>query len=133
MLLPGGKDDPLLPSPPPPSPLPPQPPHTTPNLPQAFPPATHLEVGGYCHVNFFGLGQVQVCHDVNELLLRVSQAGVEGFLLVNGADRLPLVVVGWIDQGIAWQGEKLAMNRVIQLAGTACRTPVKQRVTNCTQ
>ncbi len=79
-----------------------------------------MDVGGDGDVHHFGVGQVEVVHQLGIFLDRFDlQARVEAFFLADGGDRVALVVMGGEEQRFLRQAEQLVEDRVILGAGIA--------------
>jgi hypothetical protein len=65
-------------------------------------------------VNLFGVGQVEVVHDLDELLARLCQSRIEGFFLCDRGHELTLVVVGGIHPEVVVQAEDVVPHRVVE-------------------
>lgn len=83
-------------------------------------PSSIWEVSTILHVCWQGpadllrVWQVEVVHQVYELLSGLRQPWVAALLGSNAAHASALVVMPWEHQGVFWQGEQLAVNVVIQ-------------------
>ena len=75
-------------------------------------------IGGHCDVNARRSFQLQVVHDLDELLhgIAAAQAGIVGQLFCNRGDGAPLVVMSWVQAAGLWEAEDLAVDAVVQLS-----------------
>mmetsp|Transcript_17589 Transcript_17589/g.39777 ORF Transcript_17589/g.39777 Transcript_17589/m.39777 type:complete len:290 (+) Transcript_17589:1060-1929(+) len=67
-------------------------------------------------VDLLGVGEAEVVHDLDELLLVLRQPRVEGLLLEDGGAHQALVVMSRIDDALVREREDLGMNRFVQEA-----------------
>jgi len=58
--------------------------------------------------------QIEIVHDLDELLTGLGQPGIEQLLLCNRGHAAALVVMAREHQGVVWKGEELVADVVIQ-------------------
>ena len=57
---------------------------------------------------------MQAVHELDILVNGLDlQAGIEGFFFADGANRVPLIVVRWVDQRLIRQHQQLAKERIV--------------------
>jgi hypothetical protein len=64
--------------------------------------------------SIFWVGQIQAVHELDILVNGLDlKAGIEGFFFADRADRVPLIVVRWVDQCLIRQHQQLAEDRIV--------------------
>mmetsp|Transcript_122823 Transcript_122823/g.352764 ORF Transcript_122823/g.352764 Transcript_122823/m.352764 type:complete len:208 (+) Transcript_122823:196-819(+) len=85
-------------------------------------------------VDFLRVRQLQVGHELDELVAILGQSRVEALLFIHSGGVALLVVVARVHDGVARQAEDLRVHRVVKLAGVAllevraAATPDQQRI-----
>ena len=71
-------------------------------------------IGGNRDVHHFGIGQIEVVHQVDIVVDRLHlEPRIEGLLLADGRDRVALIVVRRIDQRLLGQLEQAPEQRLV--------------------
>ena len=85
---------------------------------------TTSHIGRYGDINLFGIGQIQIGHNVDKLVFGfgLAQARIGIDFGSNRGTRASLVIVRRIDNGRGRQGKELCMDGIIQGFG---RPPLK--------
>jgi len=78
-----------------------------------------FQISWHRFLDLLGIGEVEVVHELNELILLLGQPGVHLLLLPHSGASLPFVVMGWVHSRVFGKAQDVRPDRLVEGRSTA--------------